>query len=488
MLKLIIKILLAMAAVAAAVWAILWWQGIEGVTTLEFGGNTLTTETKNVVIGVPLIFGVLWFVIALVRGTLGSFSALFGFVRRRRHERGLDALSKTLIAIAEEDGKKAMKLAMKAERLLDNPDLTRLVNAQAATMAGDRLRAEKYFELMSTDPDTNYLGVRGLLQQALEDKKNERALRLAEQAHDMRPKAPEVLDIMFDLQRKKGDWAGARQTIEAGVRARRLTRDVGDRRRAVLYLTDAMQKQKEGDMKGAYTEAREAARLSPALAPAAVLSARLLTQNGDPREASRALIRAWKQSPHPSIAAGFAALAPHEEPAARLKRFERLIGANPMHAESKLLKAELAIAAGQLTVARDALGDLPETEPTARACALMAAIEQGQAGGEAAVRGWLSKAAAAPRGAQWVCDNCGHIAAEWTHSCGSCNAFDTLSWKQIEGPQALEDAALFPLLAQDDQPAPIAPAAGAVAVAVSDSEDEPKVIEPARQGEIIPAS
>ena len=69
-------------------------------------------------------------------------------------------------------------------------------------------------------------------------------------------------------------------------------------------------------------------------------------------------------------------------------------------------------------------------DPTARSLTLMAAIERGEGADDAVVRGWLTRALTAPRGPQWICDNCQHIHAAWTPICSSCAAFDTLEWKR----------------------------------------------------------
>ena len=60
----------------------------------------------------------------------------------------------------------------------------------------------------------------------------------------------------------------------------------------------------------------------------------------------------------------------------------------------------------------------------------MAAIERGMGADEAVVRGWLTRALTAPRGPQWVCDNCQHIHANWMPVCTNCHGFDTLSWRR----------------------------------------------------------
>ena len=67
-------------------------------------------------------------------------------------------------------------------------------------------------------------------------------------------------------------------------------------------------------------------------------------------------------------------------------------------------------------------------DPDARALTIMAAVERGEGASDAVVKGWLARALSAPRGPQWVCDNCHHIHAEWVPACDNCQSFDTLSW------------------------------------------------------------
>ena len=98
--------------------------------------------------------------------------------------------------------------------------------------------------------------------------------------------------------------------------------------------------------------------------------------------------------------------------------------------------------------ARRALGDLAERAPDARALTLMAAIERGEGASDAVVQGWLTRALSAPRGPQWVCDNCNHIHSEWVPVCENCTSFDTLSWRRPETPEiaSATGAHMLPLL------------------------------------------
>ena len=175
--------------------------------------------------------------------------------------------------------------------------------------------------------------------------------------------------------------------------------------------------------------------------PAAVLAARSYLAQKDTRNASRLLQKAWEAQPHPALAAAYAEIVPDETPAQRMRRFEDLIRQNPDHEESRLLRAELALAAEDFPAARRALGDLAETHPTVRSIAIMAAVERGSGADDSVVRGWLARAMNASRGPQWVCDNCHNVMADWAPVCDSCHGFDTLSWR--EPPVAARMAGAF---------------------------------------------
>lgn len=136
--------------------------------------------------------------------------------------------------------------------------------------------------------------------------------------------------------------------------------------------------------------------------------------------------------PHPDVAAAYAEIVPDETPAARLRRFDALIKKNADHEETRLLKAELLLAAEDFPGARRALGDLAEKHPTVRTLSIMAAVERGEGADDSVVRGWLTRALSASRGPQWCCDKCHNVMQAWAPVCDSCGGFDTLTWREPE--------------------------------------------------------
>jgi HemY protein len=394
------------------------------------------------------LFWCLGLLVAVVRFLTGDETALNRFFTASRERRGVRALTQGLIALAEGDARTAIDKTAKAARLLDTPELTNLLGAQAAQKAGDTALAADFYKALAREEKTQAIGIKGLLAQAIESGENERARLLAQRAFALRPKDGEVMAALFDLQTNAQDWSSARRTLAAEVRAGAMPRDVGARRDAVLALAEARLALETGNTTRAREAALEANRRAPALAPAAAAAARALTETGAARKAERTLRKAWKLAPHPDLAAAFAAIAPDEPIAARRKRFVSLIAENQDHPESRMLDAELALAAEDFPAARAALGTLATDRPTLRTLAIMAAVEKGSGASEQVVRAWLTRALSAPRGERWTCEACGHVHDAWGPVCGGCKAVDTLAWIQPKGAGETSETAtaLLPLV------------------------------------------
>ncbi len=431
----IIKIVVFIALVAAATLGASYLLELEGgVRIVMVGFEINLTPLKAVMALVALVLAIWLFMklagilVAVLKFINGDETALSRYFDRNRQEKGYRALSEGMLALASGEGDVAMNKAARAEKYLRKPALTNLITAQAAEMSGDRRKAEEVYKRLLQNDKTRFVGVRGILRQKLADGDTETALKLAQTAFALKPRHAEVQDTLLELQAQKSDWKGARETLNAKLKYGNLPRDVHKRRDAVLALSEARDVLDEGKTIEAREAAIEANRLWPDLIPAAVLAARGYIEQGNKRNALRVLNKAWVVRPHPDLAATFAAIEPDETPQERLKRFSKLLKVHPENRETKLLKAELNIAAEDFPGARRALGDLAEVEPDARSLTIMAAVERGEGAPDAVVKGWLARALSAPRGPQWVCDKCHHIHAEWVPACENCQSFDTLSW------------------------------------------------------------
>lgn len=395
-----------------------------------------------------LLFKLAGLLLAFLKFLNGDETAMSRYFTKNRERKGFEAMAQGMMALASGEPRAAMSKAMRAERYLNRPDLTNLLMAQSAEASGDTAKATEVYKSMLGDDRTKFVGVRGLLTQKLSEGDTETAYALAQKAFALKPRHSEMQDTLLRLQAGAEDWAGARKTLSAKLKSGTLPRDVHKRRDAVLAYCEAEEAMDAGNTAKAATQSGEAVKLSPAFVPAAALSARTQTALGQGRAAAKTIKRAWSEAPHPELAAAYAEIEPNESHAARIKRFEALVKPNPSHLESKLVMAELFISAEDFPAARRALGDLYETAPSARSLTIMAAIERGEGGSDAVVRGWLAKAVTASRGPQWVCGNCHKIHGAWVPICGNCDAFDSLAW--VEPPEEANgtsgNAEMLPLI------------------------------------------
>ncbi|WP_171212154.1 heme biosynthesis protein HemY [Ruegeria sp. HKCCA5426] len=410
------------------------------------------------VFAIWLFFKLLTLLIATLKFLNGDETALSRYFDRSREQRGYQALADGLMALASGEGRVAMNKATKAEKLLNKPELTNLLVAQAAEMNGDTKKASETYRKLVTNNATRFVGVRGILKQKLAEGDDDTARKLAEKALAIKPRHQETQDILLGLQTKSQDWAGARSTLTAKLKAGHLPRDVYKRRDAVLALSEAKGILDESATVEQREHAIEANRLSPDLVPAAAMAARAYIEKGKPRSATKILKKAWEVQPHPDLAHAFAEIVPDETPDERIKRFTALTRVHPEDIETRLILAELNIVAEDFPEARRALGDVVEKQGDARAYTLMAAIERGEGASDAVVQGWLAKALNAPRGPQWVCDNCHDIQPEWAPVCQNCHSFDTLSWQTPQTPEIASATGvhMLPLIvgALEDKPDP----------------------------------
>ncbi len=431
----LLKIVLFVVLVAALALGAGQVMETEGGIRVAVGSMEFTLQPLQSIIALALLVVAVWIllkllglIVAVFRFLNGDETAITRWLNRNRERQGFEAMADGMMALASGEGRLAMTKAARAERYLKRPEITNLLTAQAAEMAGDTKKASDVYKRLLQDDRTRFVGVRGLMKQKLVEGDTATAMMLAQKAFALKPRHTETQDTLLRLQAENSDWAGARKTLAAKLKHGALPRDVHRRRDAVLALSEA----KDLIDADSTIEVREAAieanRLSPDLIPAAVMAAHAYISQGKPRYATRILRKAWAAQPHPDLAAAFAAIVPNETPKERLKRFEKLLSAQPDNPESKMLRAELNIAAEDFPAAKRALGKLAETDPTARTLAIMAAIERGEGADDAVVKGWLARALTAPRGSQWVCDSCHAIHAEWAPVCDNCGGFDTLSW------------------------------------------------------------
>ena len=406
-----------------------------GKVALTWQGWRVETSVALLVLGVVLLAMLAAALFHLIRKILGGPRAIMRARREKRRREGYRALTQGMVAVAAGDAEEAQRHARKADMLLAEPPLTLLLSAQAAQLKGDEHAARKYFTAMLERAETEFLGLRGLVMQALRGGDERAALRLVERAKELRPKTPWVLQSLFELQARAGKLIEAEATLAEALKRKVLSAETLLHHRVVLLHERSREAEAQGDHRQALQLAAKAHGLEPGFAPATARYAELLRIGGWTRRAAKAVETAWRAAPHPDLAAAWHALASEETPVARVKYAERLAAANPEHPESRLVQARAALAARLWGEARrhlEALGGKAEAEsaPSPRICQHMAELEEQQHQDQPAAHRWLARAAAsATPDPTWICGACGAETPRWSATCPACHAFASLTWR-----------------------------------------------------------
>ena len=450
-----IRLVIGLVAITLAGLGAAWMADRPGLVRLDWGGWRLETSVGILLVGLAALLALAIILYRLWRIVRRSPSLLGRWRAESRSRRGERAVVRGLVAIAAGDARDAQKQAREAESLIGAAPLTRLLAAQAAQLSGDPAEAEKQFEALLDDDETAFLGLKGLFAQAQRRGDSAAALVLVERARTLRPDTPWVAGELFQLQVADRKWADAEATLAQAVKRKLVEAADARRRRAVLLLARALELEADGLREEALKRARDAHELAPELAPAAVLTARLLWATDKVRQADGVIEAAWAAAPHPDLASLHAQIHDADGPARKAERLDSLINTNPGHGESRLLLAERALVAGNHAEARAILEPLAAQQPTARALDLLARLERAERGDERAATRWLAQIAEAPPPAQWTCGRCGHVAARWSPDCPACHGFDALGWRV---PGAVPEF-LPPLLQGSSSAAPTDPGA-----------------------------
>ncbi len=366
-------------------------------------------------------------------------------MKQRRGAAGHKALTLGLMAVSAGEAGEAKRHATRAQRLLDAPQLTDLLSAQAAHLAGDLRAAERYFRSLTKTQDTAFLGHIGLARLAHEKNSPDEALRAARRALSLKPKSAIAAAQVLHLEAARGNWSAAAPALEVMMAAKDHTGPKNDtphaRRRQKVALAYLQAKPFfDGDLEeqslGRISEKEAARQLRLALAtdpgfwPATVLLADYHLQSGQRRKAAKALETGFCAVPHSLLSDRLKQVWNVNEGEFVAKLIKLASNASHAHiAEAETLAADAALAAGLEGEARRLLDGIVEERRDVMTWQLIARLaEIGEDKSAAATALRAAGGAMRPRG--WQCQICHVMSADWLSHCQSCDGFATLEWQR----------------------------------------------------------
>jgi HemY protein len=410
------RALVYLALLALGVAGVMWFVRLGGAVEIRVGDLEIVVPFALALVILALAF-ILFHLLLSAIGALRRWPAKRRAKREaRRRGEGDEAVTRALVALAAGAGEAARLEARRArERLGDTPQVL-LLTAQAERLAGREEAASEVFLQLAGREDAKFLGLRGLLRQAIAREDWPTAQRLAREAEAAQPGAAWLRQERETLALRTRDWREALALAAPGVA------------QAPLALAAAGQ---ETDPARAAELEKKAFSADAGFVPAALAHAKRLKDSGSPRRARQVLEEGWRARPHPDIADAY--LAGEGEPLAALKAADQLTMGNAKHPESRLLIGRLATRAGLVGRARQELEALASSGAADRRAYLaLSDLEEAEHGDlpetRAAQSKWLRQAATAAAEPRWRCSACGTDHPAWTPVCPNCHSVGTIAW------------------------------------------------------------
>lgn len=416
-----------LAKVAAVTALAVWLVKAPGKVEIVWQGYLIETTASAFVVFLAIILLTWTLLYRLWRG----FVSVPGVYRRYRisalREKGYRAVTEGLVAVAAGDGQAADKFAKRAEHMIPGTPLTRLLTAQTALINGNAPLARREFANLLEDDSAAFFGVRGLLNETLQEGNYREALDLIRRAETLQPKRIWVIRSLFDLETRNREWLKAEKTLRKAEKLGIFTKEDAKRHRQAIWT--ALAGESMGSPQVAMRYCESALGLGYAFTPAAVLMARLFDQQDMRRAAVHVVEKAWKENPHPALATLWAAYMPPPKKSKSIYDagkeiydwFRKLYDLRPEHRDSKRALGDAAIQARMWKEAREQLVQAMDYKALAK-------LERLETGNEAKAREWLELAAENPPDPRWVCESCGNSPNDWLALCPRCGAFNKLSW------------------------------------------------------------
>ncbi len=416
----------AVAALGAT--GVAWLVEYPGWVTVDWFGFRLEAPMIVIALVLVLTFAGLYILLRFLNLITGGPAAWRAFSSRQRARQGMGALTQGLAAAAAGDASKAHRHAARAERLITDGPLARVLALEAAELEGRADDVAALAPALLDDPETELLGRRALFDLARASAEQDRATDQAEAAFENHPAAGWAAEALLADALRQKEWNRAKSVLARATRHDAFSNGRPEQLKAALMLTEAMDWERRDETQKALALARKAHETDAGLVAAAVMVAEHSFRAGKLKRAREVVQDLWGTYPHPALGRVFAELNSDESQEDRLARLHELVSANPDHTESRLLFAKHAIAARNVTAARDALKDLLVAGTSARAFALMASLDKAEHGAAAAPEDWIEKALTAPRDGVWVCSACGQLEQNWGAVCPRCVGVATAQW------------------------------------------------------------
>lgn len=415
---------------------VIWIAERPGTITIDWLEYKATFHIGLFIIAMLLIVILGIVIFSIIKAALDLPGNIARYKEIISKDKGVKALTIGLTAVAAGDAKSASYQAQRARYFLKEDNaLSGLLEAQSARLDGREMDAARAFIELMDNKNSEFLGIRGLLQSALDCGDYSGALELANRALELHPSQTWILQITYDLEIKANNWDRARKILYRLEKSNAINSEKANSDRVAMLLAEADLAKEAGNESLLYSSLNKAYKLDKHFIPTVLRLGSMYMARGKRKAVVSMVEKAWKSTPHPELVELWGMARPHardNDPMAYVRWFEKLAGFVPESVEGLQALANILISEGLWGEARKKLEQAQDIRPNVNLYRIWARLEERATHDEMAVRSWLEKAADAPRERVWICSETGRIYEQWM-PISDQGLFNTIIWDFPQG-------------------------------------------------------
>lgn len=369
----------------------LWLVTQPGSIVIEWGEYHVDRSLAFSFLVLTGAFLLLTFVVKIWRFIVLLPSRMYAYSQKLRPEKGLQALTQSIVATALEEYDQAKNDAYRFERYLGENAVYKGLIAFNNCAQQQWDEARKICETMKAEPDSKTLSWIIEARVAIAEGRDIIALSCLQNLYQLHEKSPWVLRELLRCSLKLKMYDISLDVLKKAERASVLPLSMIKKTRAVIFYHQAEKEtisleQKENLLEGAH-------RLAPELVKISVQYSKVLRLLDKGKRSKKVIEQSWTVQPHSDLLEEYMAIEHDTDPKTMMKTAAKLISYNEQHPESYLAIARFALKMQEWGRARAALHDFQEKhEMTAQACYLMARLELSQHADQTRYREWMERA------------------------------------------------------------------------------------------------
>ncbi len=375
--------------------AVTWLLSLGGHITIDFAGYSLSMPFGIFILSAILMIWILSVIGRFLAIILGTPQQLLGHSEIANHKKGMQALAYGLSAVAAGDARMAQYYAGRTTRFLTHDfGLSDLLTGLTQRLNGHDKAAHQSFLKLMNQPETSVLGLKALLQTALDKNDIRYARILATRAYNQNPKQPWVIEQLYNLELRHKNYDSALVLLDRLVRYSDLTKTEIKDEKAIIYMA-------QGNIEKAY-------KYDPYSLPIGLMIIGKWIENNKRRKAMNAIKKLWIDNPHPKLIDFWIQCAPKKvmnNPLAMVSWAENLYRLNADNPASALYAGQTILRLGQKDQASRFIKTAMDGYPTMDCARVMHQLDP--------MGGWMDNIANLKQDQTWVCEKTGRINPKW---------------------------------------------------------------------------